>query len=253
MMVQDNDQINGFDVDRIFGDFSIDIVKENIETQMQDPLMYEEDYCDDVYQVISDAREELDHIDEYKQEINEIEDEFNKFLIDKLNDKFNLDIDLYALEDYQISEMAKNCYEFFVINLRENLKRFLFNYIMDNKLQLAEMLDGEYKRKDVTTLNMKKSLKNKEDVLIMSNLIDVINYILDLEFDPSDFIEWCSEPGEVCSEYIKEATNSFLISGNYVPAMINELRYSHNDIIDEIASSIRLDYFDSLQEDDFIN
>lgn len=246
MMIKDNDEINVFDVERILGDLSIDIVKENIITQINDPLIYESNYCDDVYETLEEARDELGHVEEYKIEIEEIAVDFNNFLIDTLNSKFDLDIDRDSLESYQVEELARNCYDFFVVNLKENLTTFIFNYILDNKTYLAEMLDTEYKRKDVTTLNMKKSLKNKEDVVIMSNLIDVINYIIGLEFDPSDFIEWCSEPGEASSEYIKDATNSFLISGNYVPAMINELRCSHNDIIDEIASTIRLDYFNSL-------
>lgn len=234
------DEINGFDVERIMGDLPIEVIKENIITQINDPLTYTTDYADDVYIVLDQAKEELDHIDQYREELNDELDKFNLFLLSNVESKFNLGIDVEELDAVDLDRLAKNCYSFFVVNLRENLENFLYNYITNNKVELANLFDSEYKRKDVTTMNMKKSLKSKEDVLVVSNLINVINYVLDLEFDASEFIDLCIEPGDYLGEEIKKSTDVFEISGDFVPPMIDELKINHNDIIDEIASSIRL-------------
>ena len=44
-----NDEINDFDVERIMGDLPIEVIKENILKQIDDPLLYSSDYADDVY------------------------------------------------------------------------------------------------------------------------------------------------------------------------------------------------------------
>lgn len=251
MMIRDNEEINVFDVERILGDLPLELIKENITTQVDDPLTYESDYCTEVYEAFAQAENEFGHIETYKQELLEQIDMFNLFLIDHLDKKFMLGIDLNSISDYEAKDMAKNCYNFFIVNLRENIKNFIFNYIVNNKMSLSMLFDEEYKRKDVTTINMKKKFKNKEDVLILSNLLDVINHILNLEFDPVDFVELCSEPEELVADYIKNATSSFIISGNFVPSVLNELKFSHNDTIDEIASSIKLELIEMLNESDF--
>ena len=39
-MLRDNDMINVFDVERVLGDLPIDIIKENIKSQINDPLSF---------------------------------------------------------------------------------------------------------------------------------------------------------------------------------------------------------------------
>ena len=48
-MIRDNDMINVFDIERILGDLPIDIIKENIKTQIDDPLTFMSNQCDQVY------------------------------------------------------------------------------------------------------------------------------------------------------------------------------------------------------------
>ena len=121
------------------------------------------------------------------------------------------------------------------------MTNFLTNYINMNKSEIAGLFTDEYKRKDVTTTNMKKITKNKDDVVILSNIISVIYYILDLEMDPEDFMELAVEPGEYSGETVKEYVKDFKIANNFVYNLFNEIKYSHNDIIDEFASEICLE------------
>ena len=251
-MIRDNDFINGFDIERILGDLPIDIIKENIKSQIEDPLTFMTNHCDQVYETLDEAMSEVGHIDEYKYELEEIRDNFNSFLINELDSRFNLGIDMENLQTYEIEDVGKNAYEFFVVNLKENMTNFLMNYICLNKSHLAGLFTDEYKRKDVTTNNMKKLTKNKDDVVILDNIISVIYHILDLDIDPEDFMELAVEPGEYCGEVVKEHVRSFKIANNFVFGLFNEIKYTHNDMIDEFASEICLSLQNNLSIDDSV-
>jgi hypothetical protein len=132
-MIRDDEFINGFDLDRILGDLPIDIIKENIKTQIDDPLIFAMDQCDQFYQTMNEASEEFDHIDEYRYEIQEMKDDFNVFLGNELNNKFNLGIDMENMQSFELEGIVKACYQFFILDLKENVTRFITNYILANK------------------------------------------------------------------------------------------------------------------------
>ena len=239
-MIRDNDYINGFDIERILGDLPIDIIKENIKSQIDDPLTFMTNHCDQVYETLDEAMDEIGHVDEYRYELNEIRDDFNSFLVTELDIRFSLGIDLDNLQTYEIEDIGKYSYEFFVVDLKRNITNFLMNYICLNKSYLASLFTDEYKRKDVTTSNMKKLTKNKDDVVILANIISVIYHILEVELDPEDFMELAVEPGDYAGEAVKEYVRNFKIANNFVYNLFNEVKYIHNDIIDEFASEIGL-------------
>lgn len=252
-MLRDSEIINVFDVERVLGDLPIDIIKENILSQIDDPLTFSTNQADQVYNTLSEAMEEFGHIDEYKCEIYELKDNFSIFLIQEIDKKFNLGIDIENLADYEIHDVARNCYDFFIVNLRDNLTRFVSNYIYSNKLSISEEFGEEYKKRDVTTTNMKKLTKNKNDIIILSNTSSIINYVLNLEYQPEEFIALASEDGEYVCGCVTEYINNFKIAGNFVSDVLNELKFAHNDTIDEIAASIILEIKDSIPDDDLNN
>lgn len=249
-MIRDNEMINIFDVERILGDLPIDIIKENLKTQIEDPLVFGSNQCDQVYDTLDEAMNEFGHIEEYREEIYELRDDFNCFLAVELDKRFDLGIDLDNLQDYELESVARNCYNFFILDLKDSLTRFVSNYILVNKTSLSELFNDEYKRKDVTTTNMKRLTKNREDILILSNIISVIYHVLDLDHDPEDFMELAVEPGEYSGECIREFVHSFKIANNFVYTLMNEVKYIHNDIIDEIASEISVNMQGQLMSDE---
>ena len=245
-MIRDNDFINGFDIERILGDLPIDIIKENIKSQIDDPLTFMTNHCEQVYETLDEAMDEIGHIDEYRYELQGMRDDFNSFLLTELDNRFGLGIDMDNLQTYEMEDIGKHAYDFSVVNLRENITNFLKNYICINKTNLASLFTEEYKRKDVTTTNMKRLTKNKDDVVILSNIISVLYYILDLDLDPEDFMELAVEPGEYSGEVVKEYVRNFKIANNFVNKLFNEVKYTHNDVIDEFASEICLELQNNL-------
>ena len=100
-MIRDNDIINVFDVERVLGDLPIDIIKENIKTQIEDPLTFASNQVDQVYETLEEAMNEFGHIDDYRNEIIELQDDFSLFLVNELNTKFNL-VDLIVWDKDKI-------------------------------------------------------------------------------------------------------------------------------------------------------
>lgn len=249
-MIRDNEQVNVFDIERILGDLPLDLIKENITTQVSDPLTYPSNYCDEVYEAFDEAKDEVGHIDDHKAELEGERNLFTNFLLQELESKFDLGMDISSMYDNEIETLVRYCYEFFVIRFRDNMNSFLLNYILSNKMSLSSLFDDEYKRKDVTTMNMKKQLDSREDILILSNLPDVINYILSQEISNEDFLNLSVEDGELVGEQIKEANASFKLAGNFVANIIDEIKFTHNDDIDEFCSNIRLDIMEMLTQDD---
>ena len=101
-MIRDNeDMINVFDVERIFGDLPLDIIKENVKSQIEDPLVFISNQCEDVYETFDEAFEEFGHIDEYRQNIIELKEDFSIFILQELDRKYNLGVDFDNLQDYE--------------------------------------------------------------------------------------------------------------------------------------------------------
>lgn len=250
MINRDNEQVNVFDIERILGDLPLELIKENITTQIEDPLTYSSNYCTEVYEAFDEASQECGHIDDFKNDITEHRNLFTMFLLGELERKFDLGMDVESMSEHAIEELTRACYEFFVIGFRENVNNFLLNYIMSNKMSLSALFDDEYKRKDVMTMNMKKQLKSREDVLILSNLPDVINYILTQDHQNEDFLELCSEPGEYTAELIKSSNNAFTLAGNFVINILNEIKFAHNDVIDDFSANIKLAMLESIMSED---
>ena len=237
-MLRNEETVNELDFERVMDDLPMEIIKENIVTQISDPLTFMTNQCEQVYDTINEAYDEVGQVEEFKYRLDEEKDKFTLFLIEELNNKFNLGIDINGMSNMELHEIAINCYTFFVCDLKENLTNFLLNYIYNNKSSLCDLFVDGYKRKDVTTTNMKRLTKNKEDVVIMSNIISVIYHILELDHQPEDFMELAVEPGEYIGENIKEAVYAFKLSGNFVYNLLSEITLTHNDVIDEIASTI---------------
>lgn len=246
-MIRDIDEINNIDVDRILGDLALDLIKENIETQVKDPVYYSIDYCEEVFETLDRAYDELGHIEDYKLQIDEIRDTFITYVLDLLNTKFNLDISIENKTPGELKDIMYSCYRVFVIDFREIVENFLTSYVNLNKFSLADMFEDQFKRKDVTTVNIKKLTDSKEDILVIANLPDIVSHILDLEHDPVDFMNLGAEVEEYHASKVMEYLNDFTIAGNFTSAVLNEIKFTHNDIIDSINSNIRLQLISSLE------
>lgn len=241
MIMNDEYEIlNTIDLDMMLSDLPIDLMKENIRYQIDNPLNVGSDYSTIVLDKCRMILKEYGHIDEHKMEIENTMDEFYRFIINSLDEKFALDVDYESMSTNQIIELGHTLYKFFILRYRKNVSRFIYKFIMKNKKMLSEQYPNDDKRKDVVTVVLKKKTKNKDEIRILSNLPLVIKEVLSIEHEPETFMDLCCSTDQYEAELIKEWLENFTIAGNFTDKYLSLILDMYNDVLDEIQAEVKM-------------
>ena len=214
----------------------INIIMSSIETQFNEPLEYrKKDYIKafnkKYKKMVDETTEEL------SDRLENMCDEFYSFIknifYEKLSIGFN-DIDNLIEDD--IYELVHTTYRFFIKNMKKNYINVVKNYIKENQ---SEIENNFVIKKDVTAINFKAEIDNDYDVLVLSELGHIIDYIFD-EMKNSDidtFFKLCDDD-EPCVEleFVKEKYDDLTLTGNFLPLYFDMLT---PDFAVEIQSKIR--------------
>jgi hypothetical protein len=245
-MFYDTDQYEvttGVETDELLAQLPIAIMKENIDEQVDNPLYSNVNYLNSVLEQYYILEEHFEDNPTVLSELTDIIKEFCEYILNKLNDKFDISFNVDEKYDDIISH-TDIIYTFFIINYSSNMTNFLYSYINDNKKNLAESYDKLGKKKDVTTMNYKKQFKNKDDVIIAANLPDILNYIKGLYIEPPDFIDYVISDGNYEGAFIKKLIDQGLITGDFVDKYTSVIFDENDNVFDEIVIGIREMLFD---------
>lgn len=237
---EDYEILNTIDLDMLLSDLPIDLIKENIRYQVDNPLDVASDYSTIVIDKCSTILKEYSQIEDIKNEIEQTMDEFYRFIINLIDQRFNLDINYEDMNTHDIIKFGHILYKFFILRYRKNVSRFIYKFIVKNKKKLAANYTNDDKRKDVVTVVLKKKTKNKDEVRILSNLPLVIKDILSLEHQPEEFMEMCCSNDLYEAEVIKELIEDFVISGNFTDSYLSVILDQYNDVLDEIQVEVKI-------------
>ncbi len=264
MIMNDEYEIlNTIDLDIMLSDLPIDLMKENIKYQVENPLGVASDYstiimdkCNTImgeYAQMEDVKKEIEQtLDEFyrfieyaqmedvKKEIEQTLDEFYRFIIKILDEKFNLDITYEDMSTHEVIKIGHILYKFFILRYRKNVSRFIYKFIVKNKKKLAANYTNDDKRKDVVTVVLKKKTKNKDEIRILSNLPLVIKDILSLSHDPEEFMDMCCGNDLYEAEVVKELISDFVISGNFTDSYLSLILDQYNDVLDDIQIEVKI-------------
>jgi len=240
-MIQNDDYeiVNSIDLDIILSDLPIDLILASIEYQINNPLDVDADYCTIVFDKCAQVMQEFKGIEDVERDMEEVLNKFCLSVLNKLDDKFHFDINYEDLTGYDIAKMTALLYKFFILRYRKNISRFIYNFIQKNKKMISEQFANDEKRKDVTTLVMKKMTKNKDDIRIIGNLPTVIKNILEMDHDPVDFMELAAPVDLYYCEEIIKLLEDFTLSGNFTKAYLNTIIHQYTDVVDEILIEVR--------------
>ena len=241
-MIQNEDYeiVNNIDLDIILSDLPIELITESIKYQIYHPLDVGTDYCTIVFDKCSQVLQLYKGIEDIEKEIEELLDKFCLSILQMLDDKYKFDIVYDNLNTYDISKMTLILYKFFILRYRKTVSGFVYNFILKNKKMLSEQFMNDDKRKDVTTLVLKKKTKNKDDVRIISNLPQIIKFILELEHDPIEFIDLASPVDLFYADEIKKMLEAFTLAGNFTRPYLSTVVNQYNEVIDEILMEVRI-------------
>lgn len=185
-------QPNDIDTEMMLTELPMDVLEENITKQFENPIEnHKMDYIANFITKYKYSKETLDaYADDYNDDqisLSQIRSEFIVFMTELFEQKLDLGFPMIdeLLEEDQ-DELLHFTYRFFIMNIKRNFVNVIMNYIDKNKEDICETLP---RRKDVTTLTMKKDIEDPLDVLLLSNLNLVVDYVLSRKFTVSEFLE----------------------------------------------------------------
>lgn len=241
MIMNDEYEIlNTIDLDMMLSDLPIDLMKENIRYQVENPLGVGSDYSTIIMDKCNTIIKEYAQVEDVVNEVEQTLDEFYRFIINLLDNKFNLDIDYENMSTSDVIKTGHILYKFFILRYRKNVSKFIYKFIVKNKKKLAANYTNDDKRKDVVTVVLKKKTKNKDEIRILSNLPLVIKEILSLSHDPEEFMDMCCGNDLYEAEVVKELISDFIISGNFTDSYLSLILDQYNDVLDEIQIEVKL-------------
>lgn len=221
------------EIEEFLADAPIELLLENIRSQISST------YCSVNYMnVYSDKleliEEQLEDDSDIVRLVNDQRNSFFSKVIDIIDENFSV----RAVIDYDdpkyTESVATELYEFFIVDIRKNLSRFFYNFIQENKKRIVEDLDISKPKKDVITTSVKKNLKGN-DIKIISNIYEVIEYISELEIENDVFLELCQS--DILSDYNDEG----ILSGSVCKGLMDMAR-SHgiiSDIVPDITFQLK--------------
>lgn len=213
----------------------VNLTEEHIRNQFREPGALRFDY---VGAFIQNYRYSVLQIetDDDESELEVLNDDFIRFMLNIFEKYLGIGFPDFDTKSYEEQhDLLHMTYRYFIINIKHNFSSFCLNYIFDNKRELAER---QPKKKDVTTLNLKKDMIDPEDIAIISNLYEIVDEIIfQMDHDIDDFIansDW-KEP-RLETDMIQENFDNFVITGNFYK---NYARMVDTTLRKEIESKVR--------------
>lgn len=240
-MDSDNYELSSdLELDSLLSDLPIEVIKESIKEQISDPLSTNIDYVNTIVEKCSVLRKEFAENEDALAQINDLLDNFFRFLITEIDNKFDLTIDVSDESVDSLILIGEILYNFLILRYKKNISRFIYKFIIKNKKSLVEQFEKQSKKKDVTSISLKKQIKNKDDILLISNLPNVIKYIMNLYIEPLDFLKYACDDEYYEGTILRQMILTSKVVGNFVTEYLNLIVYNNDDILDEVQTDVKL-------------
>ena len=234
---------NNIVTDTFLSELPVSLIKENIKVQFKEPLEHKTDYVSvfiDKYNYLMDTLSEDDDDIDYEEsldELNRLRGDFITFMEKRFFKKLNIGIvDFEDLSNDEQNEKIKMLYSYFILNIKKNFTNLVLNYISEFKRSLLSSVNKS-KKKDVTSLSLKKEITSQDDIDIIANLGEIVNLVLEGEIDLDRFISMSeSNKNAVECEWLKDQYENFLLTGNFVEKYKKMI---DNDFKYELEISVR--------------
>lgn len=204
------------EISEIIQIFNMDEVKEFMEEQISSNEYSEPN--DHFHQIYLAYRQLEDRMmdDETRHMVRSKFEEICLYIIRSITKKYNLVISDDYIENNigNIGAITLSLYLFFVIDLKANVTKVLENYIMANKVILANTFESMKSKKDSTTLSLKKIINDPELALLIANIYDISDYVIDL-ITMEGFIDYL-DTDYLPVEIIKKLLSENVLVGDFI-------------------------------------
>ena len=210
---------NEVDSEIFLSDIPLSLMKETIRNQFEEPFEYRKnDYLQTFFNKYEFTKENMTEDDE--EEVEELYSGFISFMEEIFKEFLGIGIpNLDDMSEEEQEEIIRFIYRYFIIDIRKNFVNVIYNYIKERKEKIAERMD---KKKDVTYLSLKKYVDDEDEIVILSNLGEVINDILSEEFTIDEFFKYSrTDKNELEIDFVSDRYDTCDITGNFVSNYIN--------------------------------
>lgn len=231
------EQISQCSADGLLETLSLDVMTDNIISQIDDVNLSDKDFLSVVrgkFDVITEGDYDSETMDLVNQEINKF---YNK-VANKIVNKFHL---VYNGSD-DLGDTTDVLYNFFVLQRKDNTEKFIETYIEEHMKQIIEHL-GLDKSTDVATTSMVQKSKDPDAARIAANVNSIIDYIFDMNISSEEFTDTLSCDGDYYVAKMIDYADAGEIDGNY-PTMYMKgiLSEYDSDCATEIRNSLRVNF-----------
>lgn len=225
-----------------------ELIKESIIEQINDPVSSRTNYIDVILDKYEVFKLQYGDNEEVITELEEHIRAFFIFIMQAINDKFDLGLDLNEIAGRKdMVEIGECLYKYFVIRYVKNITRFITKYIFKNKKTFVNYYNDKTK-KDVSTLAYKKQIEDNDDLVIIAFLPSIIKDIITMEVESEDFIKLSVGNGNYEASVVKELIRTGKLIGDFYRPYISMCVDSHDYIIDELQTEIRIKILNKLSD-----
>ncbi len=227
------------EIDNLVAELPFDLLKENILEQIDDPVANHVNYMETIITKCKIFKEQFSDDPDVVRQVDDSLYEFISFIINKINDRFDLGIDLNAGFTYDdMIVYGSAIYSYFILRYKKNITKFVINYINTHESNLIEYY-GDKNKKDVSTLVYKKQIKRPEMLPIITNLQSIINFIIGLDIEPIEFVELSMNGSNYEANVVKRLIDNNIITGDFVRMYVDICIDDHEYIVDDIYTKIK--------------
>ena len=160
---------------------------EELEDQLGEDIFssHKNNYLDSYLQKYKFYKEEYEANQEFINTLKDKKDDLIQNILDIISEKFSIGID----DEHRTKKVCVALYDFFVINYKENLETFYFNYIEKNKKSIIAEIKREKRQKDITVNANKAKFANSNDAIIVDNIYYILTEIIPT-IDDEEFLDY---------------------------------------------------------------
>ena len=184
------------DVSEILNIFNLDEITQLLHKQINTNSSFGEnrsDHFKPIFVEYNSIMEEESNTGEVKDEAQNRFNAICNIFIDLICNKFHLELDPEWKDDHmnELPGVVIALYDFFVVDIVNNLNEVLVTYIRNNMETIYEKFEDRKNKKDAATLTNKKQF-SPELAIVASNIYDITTWILQ-QMSEEQYIE-CMNP-----------------------------------------------------------
>ena len=214
------DEIPSISAEELLDSLTLGVMKNNISQQITGSVESQQNFLSVViekFKIIEDNITDPDIKREIQYEIID----FCRELILEIVEFYGLFYNDEFGSSMRVVEILSVLYNFFIIRGEEFICTFFINYIQENRQRLLKELDISEELNNITTISSNKKNIQQSNIIIISNINSIINFIMTNYIEPTEFMEVINDGDfyiETLLGYFQEDT----INGDFVNQYITQ-------------------------------